>query len=317
VFGMPPAVPVARLFSHASFVASFGQFLDESSSLADLICGTHHWLEAWGDGVPGIGLPVHTMSLQQPAVRPLYDTRQTGDLLLGIAQALQPARIPSNSIVELLRSRWNRTSDGVDPASPDTWTHHLQQGGTWSQPARSLPVDDATLEAAPEAPSFLGEEQQFPFVLYPYPSTTMGYAGAHLPWLQELPDTLTTAMWGSWVEINPATAVQLGITQGDIVRLESLAGSLEAPVLLYPGLRPDLVAMPIGQGHTAGTRYERGRGVNPLQLAVPAFDRDSGAFAIGATRVRLERTGRKGRVVLLQQPAVGAADLIQIDSKPG
>jgi molybdopterin-containing oxidoreductase family iron-sulfur binding subunit len=124
-------------------------------------------------------------------------------------------------------------------------------------------------------------------------------------------------MWGSWVEINPATAVQLGITQGDIVRLESLAGSLEAPVLLYPGLRPDLVAMPIGQGHTAGTRYERGRGVNPLQLAVPAFDRDSGAFAIGATRVRLERTGRKGRVVLLQQPAVGAADLIQIDSKPG
>jgi anaerobic selenocysteine-containing dehydrogenase len=145
---------------------------------------------------------------------------------------------------------------------------------------------------------------------------TLGYRGAHLPWLQELPDTLTTAVWGSWVEINPATGAQLGIAQGDIVRLESPAGSLEAPVLFYPGLRPDLLAMPIGQGHKAGTRYERGRGVNPLQLAVPAFDRDSGAYAIGATRVRLEPTGRKGRVVLLQQPAVGAADLIHIDSKP-
>lgn len=317
IFGMPPAVPVARLFAHASFVASFGRFLDESSSLADLICGTHHWLEAWGDGVPDIGLPVRTTSLQQPAVRPMYDTRQTGDVLLEIARTLEPSRVPLTSVSEVLQSHWSRTTDGVTPASSDTWTHHLQQGGSWGRPARSLPVGNASLAAAPEPPSSMGDEQQFPFQLYPYPSMTMGYSGAHLPWLQELPDTLTSAMWGSWVEINPATATRLGIEQGDIVRLESLAGSLEAPVLFYPGLRPDLLAMPIGQGHKAGTRYERGRGVNPLQLAVAAFDRDSGAFAIGATRVRLERTGRKGRVTLLQQPAVGAADLIQIDSKPG
>jgi anaerobic selenocysteine-containing dehydrogenase len=317
VFGMPPAVPVARLFSRASFVASFSQFLDESSSRADLICATHHWLEAWGDGVPDIGLPVGTMSLQQPAVRPLYDTRQTGDLLLDIARSLKPGRVPWKSVPDLLHSRWREATDAAEPASPDTWTRHLQQGGVWSRPARSLPVGDAALEAAPDPPAFMGDERQFPFVLYPYPSMTVGYGGAHLPWLQELPDTLTTGMWGSWVEINPATAARLGIQQGDIVRLESLAGSVEAPVLFYPGLRPELLAMPIGQGHDVGTRYERGRGVNPLQLLAPAFDPDSGAFAIGATRVRLERTGRKGRVVLLQQPAVSAADLIQIDSKPG
>jgi anaerobic selenocysteine-containing dehydrogenase len=162
----------------------------------------------------------------------------------------------------------------------------------------------------------MGDEREFPFMLHPYPSMTMGYDGAHLPWLQELPDTLTTAMWGTWVEINPATATALGIAQGDVVRLESLAGSLEAPALFYPGLRPDVLAMPVGQGHSAGTRYDRGRGVNPLRLAVPAFDRDSGAFATGATRVRLRRTGRKERMVLLQQPAVDAGDLITIDARP-
>ena len=32
---------------------------------------------------------------------------------------------------------------------------------------------------------------------------------AHLPWLQELPDPLTSAMWSSWVEINPQTAERL------------------------------------------------------------------------------------------------------------
>ena len=317
VFGMPPAVPVARLFSQASFVASFGRFLDESSSLADLICADHHWLEAWGDDVPDIGLPVQTVSFQQPAVRPLYDTRQTGDVMLEIARTLQPDRVPWKNVLELVQSHWSREADGPLPASSETWTHHLQHGGMWGDPSRPRAAKDGTLQAAPGPPLFMGDEQQFPFVLYPYPSMTMGYGGAHLPWLQELPDTLTTAMWGSWIEINPAVASQLGIEQGDVVRVESLAGSLEAPVLFYPGLRPELLAMPIGQGHSAGTRYERGRGVNPLHLAVPAFDRDSGAFAIGATRVRLERTGRKGLVVRLQQPAVDVADLIQIDSRPG
>jgi hypothetical protein len=72
----------------------------------------------------------------------------------------------------------------------------------------------------------------------------------------------------------------------------------------------------MGQGHGVGTRYDRGRGVNPLHLAVAAFDKESGAFATGATRVRVQRTGRKQRMVLLQQPAVEAEQLIRIDSRP-
>jgi len=317
VFGMPPAVPVARLISGAGFVASFGRFLDESSSLAHLIIADHHWLEAWGDDVPDIGLPVHAVSLQQPTVQPLYDTREAGDVMLEVARTFQPDRVPWKTVSDLLRSQWTRETDGDPLAASDIWMRDLQEGGMWRDAAKPLAVKDRPLQIAPEPPSFMGDEQQFPFVLYPYPSTTMGYGGAHLPWLQELPDTLTTAMWGTWVEINPATAAQLGIEQGDVVRLESLESSIESPVLFHPGLRPDLLAMPIGQGHSAGTRYERGRGVNPLQLVVPAFDRDSGAVAIGATRVRLERTGRKGNVVLLQQPAAGAQDLIQIDARLG
>jgi anaerobic selenocysteine-containing dehydrogenase len=163
----------------------------------------------------------------------------------------------------------------------------------------------------------MGDEQLYPLHLYPYPSMTMGHSGAHLPWLQELPDTLTTAMWGTWVEINPATAARYGIAQGDIVRIESSRGSIEAPAMLFPGIRPDVVAMPVGQGHTSYGRYATGRGVNPLQLAVPAFDHESGAFATGATRVQIEGTGRRGRLVLLQQPAVDASELIQVDpAKP-
>jgi anaerobic selenocysteine-containing dehydrogenase len=317
VFGMAPAVAVNRVFSHASFVASFGRFLDESSSLADLVCADHHWLEAWGEDVPNIAFPVQTLSLRQPAVRPLYDTRQSEDVMLDVARRLAPDRVPWKSVHEWVRTHWGRTINEDVPESDDAWMRRLQQGGSWSAPARPVPPKQLRPHRVPPAPSFMGDAQDFPFLMYPYVSMTVGYGGAHLPWLQELPDTLTTAMWGTWVEINPATAAKLGVTQGDIVRLESLAGSLEAPVLLYPGLRPDVLAVPVGQGHSGGTRYERGRGANPLRLAVAAFDEDSGAFAPGATRVRLQTTGRKGRIVLLQQPAVDAADLIRIDSRPG
>jgi len=315
VFGMAPAVPMGRLILDAPFVASFGAFLDESSSLADVICANHHWLEAWGDEVPAIGLPVQTVGLRQPAVRPLYDTRQTEDVLLDVARTLEPARFPWKSVHDFLRAHWNPEAS-ADSESDQEWMRRLQRGGSWSVAARRIPPTNAASLAPPEAPSFNGDQQEYPFLLYPYPSMTIGYSGAHLPWLQELPDTLTTAMWGTWVEINPTTAATLGVTQGDVLRLESLAGSLEAPALFYPGLRPDVLAMPMGQGHSVGTRYDRGRGVNPLHLAVAAFDKESGAFATGATRVRVQRTGRKQRMVLLQQPAVEAEQLIRIDSRP-
>jgi anaerobic selenocysteine-containing dehydrogenase len=298
-------------------VASFGQFLDESSSRADLVCADHHWLEAWGDDVPEIGLPARTASLRQPAVQPLYGTRATGDVLLDLARTLGPDQISSGSFQDLLRERWTRETTGAPSASAEIWMRRLQQGGSWSDPARSLPATGTPVVVAPEPPLFIGDDQQFPFLFYPYPSMTVGYDGAHLPWLQELPDTLTTAMWGTWVEINPTTAARLGVRQGEVVQLESPAGSLQAPALLYPGLRPDVVAMPIGQGHGAGTRYERGRGVNPLSLAMAAYDRDSGALATCATRVRLRGTGRKGRIVLLQQPAVEAEHLIRIETRSG
>jgi anaerobic selenocysteine-containing dehydrogenase len=318
VFSMPPAMHMDRLFARASFVASFGPLLDESASLADVVCPSHHWLEGWGDHVPDAAMAVETTSLRQPAVRPLYDSREFGDTVLELARAVRPGFLPVKSFAELVKHHWTSGFGGISLAEQEQqWISSLQQGGRWKDDAKPLSVTARRPPTRLDPASFMGDEQLYPLHLYPYPSMTMGHSGAHLPWLQELPDTLTTAMWGTWVEINPATAARYGIAQGDIVRIESSRGSIEAPAMLFPGIRPDVVAMPVGQGHTSYGRYATGRGVNPLQLAVPAFDHESGAFATGATRVQIEGTGRRGRLVLLQQPAVDASELIQVDpAKP-
>jgi anaerobic selenocysteine-containing dehydrogenase len=313
VFSMPSAMHMERLFTHASFVASFGPLLDESASLADVVCPSHHWLESWGDHLPE-SVAVATASLRQPAVRSLYDTRQFEDVVLDLARAVRPGRLPWKSFADLVKHNWTSGFDGSSPAESEAeWIASLQQGGRWKDDANAPPITARRMPARLDSASFMGDEREYPFHLYPYPSMTMGHHGAHLPWLQELPDTLTTAMWGTWVEINPATAARYGIAQGDVVRIQSSLGSIEAPAVLFPGIRPDVVAMPVGQGHTSYGRYATGRGVDPLQLAVPAFDDQSGAFATGATRVQIERTGRRGRLVLLQQPAVEASGLIQVD----
>ena len=104
---------------------------------------------------------------------------------------------------------------------------------------------------------------------------------------------MTTASWGTWVELNPEAASSMGIHDGDIVRVISPDGELEAPVVIYPGIRPDVVAIPIGQGHTKFGRFAQQRGSNPIALLSPLTDPDTGSLAWGATRVRLEPTGRK------------------------
>jgi anaerobic selenocysteine-containing dehydrogenase len=109
--------------------------------------------------------------------------------------------------------------------------------------------------------------------------------------MQELPDVLTTVMWSSWVEINPKTGERLGIQQGDLVEISSQAGSLRVPAILSPGIAPDLLAMPAGQGHEDFGRFASGHGANPFSILAPVVEHNTGSLAWAATRVKLTRVG--------------------------
>jgi anaerobic selenocysteine-containing dehydrogenase len=110
---------------------------------------------------------------------------------------------------------------------------------------------------------------------------------------------MTSAMWSSWVEINPATAANLGIGDGDVVDVVSTQGSVRLAAVLTPGIAPDIVAIPTGQGHRSFTRYASGRGVSPIDvLSTMTVDR-VGSIAWAATRVNILRvSGPDGRLVL-------------------
>jgi hypothetical protein len=135
---------------------------------------------------------------------------------------------------------------------------------------------------------------EYPLELIIYEQLGLGDgSAANLPSIQELPDPLTSVIWGSWIEINPKTAATMGITDGDLVEVSSPNGTVRAPAILYPAIRPDTVAMPFGQGHTSYGRYARGRGTNPTMLFGGAFR----GKAQEAVHARVTKVGGKAELI--------------------
>jgi hypothetical protein len=220
-----------------------------------------------------------------------------------LAQAL-----PFNDEVEYIQSKLTnlipQTDGSFTAPEINSFSAYFQQHGGWWRPFQMIGPGSATsaLDRGLEvgATEFAGEGE---FFFKPYVSPTLGEAGANIPWLQELADPTTTVMWNTWVEINPHTAEELGIEDDDIVRIVSEAGTVEASVYKYPAIRPDTIAMPFGQGHTAYGIYAQGRGSNPTDILGAHFN-EAGDLAFMGMKVRLEKTGQK-RVIARMEGKLG------------
>jgi anaerobic selenocysteine-containing dehydrogenase len=139
-----------------------------------------------------------------------------------------------------------------------------------------------------EPARYVGDEDEYPFHLNVY--ELMVYAeggGPNSPWLQGTFGLHVQEMWDSWVEINPETAEALGIADGEEVWVESPVGRIRTKARLYPGAMPNVVNMPLGQGHTAVGRWAKDRGANPHGIVGDESDLLAGLAAKLATRVKV------------------------------
>jgi anaerobic selenocysteine-containing dehydrogenase len=305
VFATPPSWQVKDALQKVPFIASFGSFADETSILADLILPDSSPLESWVDDTPDAGTTRTVASVAPPVMSLLHDTRSMPDVLLTVAQQLggdAAKALPWKTYQDAVKAsfaQYAKAKGGSIAATDadDLWKKAQAAGGWWSGEAGELPMRAGKPGAAAKntAAQFDGDAGQYPFYFLPFASQML-YDGslAHLPWMQEAPDPLSSAMWGTWVEINPQTAQKLGIAQADLIEVASQHGALRAPAMISPGIAPNAIA--IGQGHEHYTRYASGRGANPISILAP-MAAENGALAWGATRVKISNVG-KGRLVL-------------------
>jgi len=296
IYGTPKGWGVRDAIAKVPYIASFSSFIDDTSAHADLILPDHTFLEGWTDSLPESGSMLAVASAAGPVMKPLYQTRSTPDVLIEVAAKLKtPIAMPWKTYDEAIKA-------GFDKIGPTAWDDVAKQGGHWTAPsAERRSASDGARPPSPRfpvpspqfvPPQFDGDVAAYPYYFQPYPSQAFNDGStAHLPWLQEMPDPMTSAMWSSWVEINPQAAEKLGIKKGDVVEITSSQGSLRAPAVLSPGIGPDMVAMPVGQGHETFTRYASKRGANPVTILAPLTDTETGALAWAATRVKIARVG--------------------------
>ena len=298
-YELPLAAGFLEALAHVPFVVSFSPIVDETAAWADVVLPDRTYLESWGYEVvsPSFGLPI--VGSQQPVVEPVFDARSTGDVLLAIAGGIAAAAqaLPWADEVAFLKDTVGQLPAGATGGSdPEVlWARFLQHGG-WSPAMSEATARQTTQTSEPielASPRFQGEEQEYPYFLHPYLSGLLGDGrGASQPWLQGSPDPMTTLSWQTWVELAPETAKELGVGDGDVVKVTSPHGELEAPVYIYPAIRPDTIAIPIGQGHTDCGRYARDRGSNPMQLLGMEMDTTGSNLAWAALRVKVVRTGK-------------------------
>ena len=308
IFAAPTDGGVREALEKVPFIASFGSFIDDTSTLADLILPDHSPLESWLDDAPESGSVRTVVSVAPPVMAPLHNTRSMPDVLLDVAQQLggDAAKalpwktydeVVKASFAQLYKEKGTKSAKDAD----EFWSKVQAQGGWWNTDEKSStpPVTKAGGSPVQDAyPQFDGSADEFPFYFQPFASQ-MFYDGslAHLPWMQEAPDPLSSVMWGTWVEINNRTAEKLGVKMGDILEVASAHGKLQAPALVTPAIAPDVIAMPIGQGHENFTRYATGRGANPISILALSIVEGTTALAWAATRVKVSRVG-EGKIVM-------------------
>jgi menaquinone reductase, molybdopterin-binding-like subunit len=307
VFAAPAGWSVHAALDRIPFIASFGSFIDETSALADLILPDHSPLESWLEDTPVSGSTKVVVSVAPPAMNPLHNTRAMPDVLLDVAHRLGgdsakalPWKTYDEAIQASFAALYKEKGSKIAKDAAEFWKKAQEQGGWWSSEESKVTPGGSSAGAAVKnaAPQFHGDSGEYPYHFLPFASQLL-YDGslANLPWLQEAPDPLSTVMWGTWVEINPRTAEKLAIRQGDLVEVASPQGKLRAPALVTPGIAPDVIAMPVGQGHENFTRYASNRGANPISILSSATVAGTGSLAWAATRVTLSAVGQ-GKLIL-------------------
>jgi len=285
------------------FIVSFSSFVDETAELADLILPDHTYLERWDLRPVPAPASAPAISTSRPIVAGEVSSKQTADVLLELARALEGGSsndpqfesaetIVTAAVRQLLST--STPSDGLDDAVSSVLDRGVWVGSQADEPstrnaetARNQDIDGKLLSPLLDDAADDGAGG-YPLTLISYEPAATGFAeGANIPALQELPDPITGVVWGSWLELNPRTAQEAGIADGDLVELTTSNASIVMTAVACPGIRPDVVAIPAGQGHSALGRYARGRGVNPAVL----LRGQSHAPA------RIGRVGKKGSAI--------------------
>lgn len=238
-----------------AFVVGIMPLLNDSAMYADYIFPSLSFLET--ESAAGAA-----------PVKPYEKSIHAGDAIIKLAQKVNDAKgnFPWNGYVDLVK-----TYGGAAGA------------GNANYDAKVLKSYLGSLEKTIKA------SEEFPLSLIPIELTFVGDGdGMAFPYVLKTMDSKTYSEGKLWVQINRDTADKHGVSEGERIDIESSRGEIgSVRAHLTDTVAPDTIAIPLGFGHKALTKYAKKKGVNPKEIMASDIDPLTGAANWWLTRVKI------------------------------
>ena len=271
VYAAPRGIPFAETLARVPLKIHHSLYYDETSRVCDWHVPANHFLESWGDARAFDG----TVSIAQPLIVPLYQTRSSDELLRAILGD------PSRSNYEIVFQGWQKHHVGQD--FEHFWKDALRKGVVADTQSMPVPVTVREDAIRAESPARPGNSIE---VLFRPDPTVFDGRWANNSWLQELPKPLTKLVWDNAALLSATTAAHLGVINEDIVEISLDGRTVEAPVWIVPGQAENSITLHLGYG-----RANRGFDAYAIRPAAAPWT------SLGA---QVRKTGKRYPVVTTQ-----------------
>lgn len=267
VFNSPFGSKIQSALEKSTLSVTLSTRIDESGQYAQFACPTGHALESWNALEPIKG----HVSFVQPAIRPIFDTRQFQDSLLTWAGEETTFHDFIQKDLNLGFAGWNTE------LAKGFINNEVSGGGSANQAASVAAVDTSKVKTG-------GVEVQL------YSSISIGEGNqSNNPFLQELPDPITKVTWDNCLQISYDMAQKEGIADYSNFKKVPTADvtiggtKITLPVIVSFGQPKDTVAIALGYGRTKGGRAADGVGKD----VYPVVSLQSGALSYWASDVQI------------------------------
>ena len=268
VYTLPNGQKFGEAISKIDLSVSFSEYRDETGVLCKYNCPTHNYLESWNDLNPKMG----EYSIQQPIIRPLYDTRQVQDSLLVWAGKADRADRESKSYYNYMQAAWNKygfSQQSKYASFDEYWNWAVHNGSAESTliPTTSVAFNDTTSTAASTIKTIAANASELEVVMYQKVEMGEGQYAAN-PWLQELPDAMTKVTWDNYITMAPTDCYKkfgldgtpksqwdgVHLAQEDKAYVATITvgdKKLKLPVVPTPGQKVGTIGIAVGYGRGA------------------------------------------------------------------
>jgi len=261
-YDAPADLEFARALTAVPTSIHLGVHDDETSAACRYHLPRAHYLESWGDTRDWEG----RISIVQPLIEPLHGGRTAIETLARIAGA-----VPHDAHALV------RETFGLPPAGAgdeQAWREALREGVVAASAWPLVEAAPATAGWSDQLAPFLRTHARLAgaaaeLVFVPSAATYDGRF-ANNGWLQELPDPLTKLTWDNAALVGPGTAAELGVRQGDMLRVETARAALELPVYVMPGQARGTIGVALGYGRTRAGEVGSAVGVDAYALRTAA-----------------------------------------------